>query len=76
MAAVAVAGIAVAGIAVAAVAVAGIAVGGAFRVVGPALGPATQSGTHAPSVLWRRTTVSTDCPQAGQTCCSLPMTSE
>ncbi|KMS80628.1 hypothetical protein ACH49_06610 [Streptomyces leeuwenhoekii] len=31
-------------------------------------GPGLHTGTHAPSVLWRRTTVSTCCPQEGQTC--------
>ncbi len=37
-------------------------------------GPGTQVGTHAPSVLCRRTTVSTGCPHTGQAYVSLSMT--
>ncbi len=34
-------------------------------------GPGAHVGTHAPSVLWRRTTASTGCPHWGQTYVSL-----
>ncbi|KUJ40513.1 hypothetical protein ADL25_18320 [Streptomyces sp. NRRL F-5122] len=38
-------------------------------------GPGRHTGTNAPSVLCRRTTVATCCPHAGQTLSSLPMSS-